>query len=66
MIAQAALVGDYVGQYGEERYEKVDFQRKVKTIFEEQLKDDTWVVCLHVVFLYTILRIVLNSCWPRC
>eukprot|EP01117_Protostelium_nocturnum_P001183 TRINITY_DN11502_c0_g1_i1.p1 TRINITY_DN11502_c0_g1~~TRINITY_DN11502_c0_g1_i1.p1 ORF type:complete len:236 (-),score=92.98 TRINITY_DN11502_c0_g1_i1:18-653(-) len=32
------------GNYGEERYETVEFQRKVKKIFEEQLKDETWKV----------------------
>ena len=30
------------GGAGEERYEKVDFQKKVKTIFEDKLSDSTW------------------------
>jgi len=30
------------GGAGEERYEKVDFQKKVKTIFEEKLADSAW------------------------
>ena len=32
------------GGYGEERYEKEEIQAKVKTIFEEKLKDSTWVI----------------------
>ena len=30
------------GGAGEERYERVDFQKKVKTIFEDKLADSTW------------------------
>jgi len=32
------------GQYGEERYEDPSFQEKVKSIYENNLKDDSWVV----------------------
>eukprot|EP01116_Phalansterium_solitarium_P021748 TRINITY_DN6900_c1_g1_i1.p1 TRINITY_DN6900_c1_g1~~TRINITY_DN6900_c1_g1_i1.p1 ORF type:complete len:218 (-),score=26.01 TRINITY_DN6900_c1_g1_i1:183-836(-) len=32
------------GEYGQERYENVDFQRKVEAIFQQKLKDSTWVV----------------------
>lgn len=31
--------------YGQERYEQVDFQLKVRTAYE-QLQDDTWIVRL--------------------
>ena len=30
------------GGAGEERYERVDFQKKVKMIFEDKLADSTW------------------------
>jgi thymidylate kinase len=32
------------GQYGEERYERVDFQKKVKEIFEKKLSNNKWKV----------------------
>jgi len=32
------------GEYGQERYENVQFQRKVQSIFEEHLKEPGWVV----------------------
>jgi dTMP kinase len=31
--------------FGDEKYEKVDFQIKVRTTFEE-LKDDSWIVLI--------------------
>uniref|UniRef100_A0A060THF9 Thymidylate kinase n=1 Tax=Blastobotrys adeninivorans TaxID=409370 RepID=A0A060THF9_BLAAD len=32
------------GGYGEERYEKLEFQRKVRHIFKDQLRRDDWIV----------------------
>lgn len=32
------------GGYGEERYEKLEFQRNVRRIFKDQLRRDDWVV----------------------
>jgi dTMP kinase len=31
------------GGYGEERYEKLDFQKKVKRIYEEFLVENNWI-----------------------
>ncbi len=35
------------GEFGKERYEKVEFQKEVKNAYSK-LKDDTWVVRVNV------------------
>lgn len=51
--AQAAAMR---GDYGTERYEQQDFQKKTASVFEN-LQDDSWKVRYNLVFIHVSYKV---------